>query len=76
MLEREVRNMQKEVDLETCGQVSLSYQRQLGAVVSSSTTHQQAAMDTQQTGSKGKGKQVEQEQPPPITEDQTYKEMG
>ena len=75
MLEREARNMKKEADLETCGQVSLSYQRQLGAAASSSTTHQQAAMDTQQTGSKGKGKQVEQEQPPSMTQDQTDKEM-
>ena len=47
MLEREARNIQKEADLETCGQVSFSYQRQLGAAASSSTAHPQAAMDTQ-----------------------------
>ena len=68
ILEREARNMQKEADLETCGQVSLSYERQLGVAASSSTTHQQVAMNTPQATSKGKEKQVEQ--PPPMTEEQ------
>ena len=68
LLEREARNIQKEADLETCGQVPLSYKRQLGAAASSSTKHQQAAVNTPQTSSKGKEKQVEQ--PPPMTEEQ------
>ena len=56
LLEREARNIQKEADLETCGQVPLSYKRQLGAAASSSTTHQQAAINTPQTTNKGKEK--------------------
>jgi len=75
MLEREARNIQKEADLETCGQVSSSYQRQLGAAASSSTAHQQTAKATHQDSSKGKEKQMEQEQPPPMTEKQAEKEV-
>ena len=75
MLENEARNLRKEVDLETCEQVSSSYQRQLGEAASSSTTHQQAAMKTQQASSKDKGKHVQEEQLPPMTQEQTNKEM-
>ena len=35
--QREAKNLEKEADLETCGQVSSSYQRQLEAAASSST---------------------------------------
>ena len=75
MLEREARNIQKEADLETCGHVSFSYQRQLRAAASSSTTHQQVAMKTQQASNKDKGKHVQEEQLPPMTQEQTDKEM-
>ena len=68
LLEREARNIQKETDLETYGQVPLSYKRQLGATSSASSTHQPAAMNPPQTTNKGKEKQVEQ--PPPMTEEQ------
>ena len=70
MLQIEAKNIEKEADLETCGQVSSSYQRQLGAAASSSTAQQQAAGTVQQESSKDKGKQMEQEQPPPIAEQQ------
>ena len=56
MIQREAKNIEKEADLETCGQVSSSYQRQLGAAASSSTSHQQAAKATYQVSSKGKEK--------------------
>ena len=46
MLQREAKNIEKEADLETCGQFSSSHQRQLGVVASSSTAHQQAAKAT------------------------------
>ena len=68
MLEREAKNIEKEADLETCGQVSSSYQRQLGTAASSSTAHQKAAKIVHQISSKDKEKQMEQEQPPPTAE--------
>ena len=61
--------------METCGQVSFSYQRQLGEAASSSTTHQQAGMKTQQASSKDKGKHVEEEHISPMTQEQIGKEM-
>ena len=68
MLQREAKNIEKEADLETCGQVSSSYQRQLGAAASSCTDQQQVARTVHQVSSKGKEKQMEQEQPPPTKE--------
>ena len=56
ILQREAKNIEKEADLETCGQVFSSYQRQLGAAASSSTAQQQAARTVHQVSSKGKEK--------------------
>ena len=71
MLRRETSKLEKEADLESCGQVSSSYQRQIGAATSSSTAQQQVAGVSQQETNKGKGKEVEQEQSPPRTQQQT-----
>ena len=68
LLEREARNVQKEADLETCGQVPISYRKQIGAATTSSAAQQQSAEKTPQAASKDKGKQVEQ--PPTLTEEQ------
>ena len=41
--QKEAKKLEKEADLEYCGQVSSSYHTQLGAAASSSTAPQQAA---------------------------------
>ena len=61
IIQREAKNIEKEANLETCGQVSSSYQRQLGAAASSSTAHQQATKATDQASSKGKEKEMDPE---------------
>ena len=68
LLEKEARNVQKEADLETCGQVPISYRKQIGASTTSSAAQQQPAEKTPQAASKDKAKQVEQ--PPTLTEEQ------
>ena len=68
--QKEAKKLEKEADLEHCGQVSSSYHTQLGAAASSSTAPQQNAQATPQAASKGKEKEMEQEQPPPTAEQQ------
>lgn len=68
ILEQEARNVQKQADLETCGQVPISYRKQIGAATTTSAAQQQTTEQTTQAASKDKGKQVEQ--PPVLTEEQ------
>ena len=67
---KEAKKLEKEADLEYCGQVFSLPHIQLGAAASSSTAPQQAAQTTPQVASTEKGKEMEQEQPLPKTEQQ------
>ena len=62
--QKAAKKLEKEADLEYCGQVFSLPHTQVGAAASSSTAHQHAAKATYQASSKGKEKQMEPEQPP------------
>jgi len=66
LAQRGVRNIQKMADFELCSQVFSLPGTPVGAAASSSTAPQKTAQTTPQVTSKGKEKEMEQEQSTPI----------
>lgn len=63
MAQKEMKQLEKSVDLEFFGQVFSPVLKHLGVAASSSTTPQQSAQASTQAATTAKGKEMQQEEP-------------